>query len=297
MNSRDTQDLRKVLVTIADDNYFIYAIFCFDSLKYLDETYRRVLIYVTEDANPSKHQMLIDRIAGLEVITVPPRVKLMANQEASYISGATFLKLWLTDFVNPKPDLIIYFDPDVLFLRKLQKALDRMNQPEKFGAVSIPKSQGYHLSKTIDRYFNAGFLVINGQEFNFDFAKAYLDKNPKVKELKYMDQDVLNLSYHGVYQELSNTFNYFPYRELNAKKVFFPHVVHFVGPNKPWNSSYTTIYHILWIKKFNAFCRKIHLNEAPINLKYNDFRHALMSALVRFQLIKSGLRLLKRDHD
>jgi lipopolysaccharide biosynthesis glycosyltransferase len=296
MNSAVKQDMTKVLVTIADDNYFLYAIFCFDSLRYLDEAYRRVIIYVTEDSNSSKHQMLIDRIAGLEVITVSPKVNLLTNQEGSYITGATFMKLWLTDFVSTKSDLIIYFDPDVLFLRNLRKAFERISQPENFGAVSIPKSQGSHLSKIIGRYFNAGFLVINGQNFNFDLAKTYLAKHPEAKELKYLEQDVLNLCYQGVFQELPKTLNFFPYRELNAKRVFFPHIIHFVGANKPWKSSYTTIYHVLWIQKFNSFCRRIHLNEESIDLKHADFRHALISVLVRFQLFRSGLRLLKRNN-
>ena len=292
INSRG-KDLSKVLVTIADDNYFLYAIFCFDSLKYLDETYRRVIIYVTEDSNPSKHQLLIERIAGLEVIIVPPKVNLVPNQDASYISGATFMKLWLTDLIYPKADLIIYFDPDVLFLRNLEKALGRINQPEKFGAVSIPNSQGSHLGKPIGRYFNAGFLMINGQDFTFNLAKDYLVKNPKAKELKYMDQDVLNICYHDAYEELSNTFNYFPYKPLNAKQVIFPHIVHFVGRNKPWNSSYTTIYHLLWIQKYNSFCRKMHLDKLSVDLRFRDFRHALMSVLFRFTLIRGALRLLK----
>jgi lipopolysaccharide biosynthesis glycosyltransferase len=282
-----------IFVTIADENYLLYAIFLCHQLNSYDENVKTMIVYSSKQPISSTQLNLIDGVLNLEVITIDPSEYFQKDLGKGHVSQSTFLKFWLTDLIPKKWERIVYFDPDILILRNPIEKLDSFELQHSFGAVEIPFNEK-HLGYEPKNYFNAGFLLIDRSGFDFCLAKTYFSQLLDFENLKYMDQDVLNICYQEKFDSVSGTMNTFPYPRMNYKSSPIPHVIHFVGRNKPWKHSYSTIYHLLWIAKFNRFLKENSHETQVIRIDMTDIRHALIALLVRFRIGRTLVYLLKR---
>ena len=183
------------------------------------------------------------------------------------VTPVTYLKIRLFELLPKDVERIIYFDSDMLILRNPIKKINRIQLKFGLGAVPIPTLNGSHLGYNFISYFNAGMLMFDNQKYDPSLAINLLSETSDFQKFKYQDQDILNLAYAGNYQAIPGTLNYFPFPGLNLHKVIFPHIIHFVGSNKPWNSNRPTFYHLIWIVRFNRFLRKNSSQESRIKIK------------------------------
>lgn len=167
-----------------------------------------------------------------------------------YLSLETYLRLFITEYIDESIDKLLYLDCDMIVLRDIAP-LWRIDISHHFlGAVPEPYN-GEHEQLGFgpeDTYFNTGLLLLNvtrwraedplPQFLAFEAANRAL--------LTSHDQDVLNVVFRHRILVLSCLWNFKTYyadiaasdlamsrpEYLEARKL--PGIVHFTGRYKPW---------------------------------------------------------------
>lgn len=92
-----------------------------------------------------------------------------------------------------------------------------------------------NLNYTANRSFNAGVLLLSLKKLREnDFVDKTLDL---VQKWGVNDQIALNFYCNGKYDELPMEYNFWAGRD-DWKDLEKHKIVHFAGPNKPWNINY-----------------------------------------------------------
>ena len=169
---------------------------------------------------------------------------------------ATYYRLLLPSLL-PDVEKVVYLDCDLLLLDDVLSLwafpLDGCHAAAT--AVKISPEQKARIGlASEDRYFNAGVMVFDlaamrasGDEARFrEIYETCMDK------LKYPDQDILNIAYHGGYKLLPlkwnlttsvyrNPVNEALYSEAETlDAIRHPGIAHFTGVHKPWRIGKTT---------------------------------------------------------
>ena len=94
-----------------------------------------------------------------------------------------------------------------------------------------------------NKYFNAGVLFINLDNWRKNKVESSLQKLLFSKKFEYHDQDILNLFFDGRVQELSSKLNYLlkANESLDNQNIVDSFVekeailLHYIGASKPWD--------------------------------------------------------------
>lgn len=182
-----------------------------------------------------------------------PLGKNMAN---SYVSIATYFRLFIVDILPKDVTRVIYLDCDVI----VNSSLDYMwnwkfknhycilaAEDEPINASSSSIRLGYDTSFS---YFNAGVFMVEidilRSYLNKEKINSYINKNTNI--IKFHDQDILNAFLYKYRELLPLSYNVlevyykkkcklpFAYRDINIDEVRkTPAIIHFSGPIKPWH--------------------------------------------------------------
>lgn len=217
------------------------------------------------------------------------------NLDETHISEATYYRLFIDQYVNKDVDFIVYIDADMICIsdpieatKKQIELLKKSNyclsaKTELKNNLSSEEISHKMKSNSMfnkywpfqrlgidERYFNAGFMILNlnkwKKDLNFEKLMTKLDETRSV--IVAWDQDVLNGLFNGKYLNLPPGFNRFSqqYKQNSNDDLF----IHFYGSKKPWtvdgvfiNSSeiYQNNYRKLYNKNYH--------------IKINWKRHAL----------------------
>ena len=170
--------------------------------------------------------------------------------EHTTIAAASYIRLFITDYLPDDIDKVLYLDCDMLVLKSLDELWHTPLEGYALAAVEDVIRYSEHWLDHDDSigYFNAGMMLINlryWREHNvkrqfMDFIDRYAD------QIRYHDQDVLNGTFFDKKILLYNKWNLFPrflekrYRdecpEYEKTCSRDPAIVHFVGRKKPWNT-------------------------------------------------------------
>ena len=195
-------------------------------------------------------------------------------KDRTHVSYFTYVKLFLPDLL-PQLDQILYLDVDILIRNSLNDLLEwELNNP--IGAISELSANGRFLfgSHNIS-YFNAGVMKMSlakCREINLT-SKA-LKLIQEAKNYNFQDQDIFNLVFRKNFDHLPIVFNVFhdyTYPGLGMDVFRDPIIVHFNGPNKPWNRDLKSKYATEWRKTFqisglSAYKAEVSLLEAQKDL-------------------------------
>jgi lipopolysaccharide biosynthesis glycosyltransferase len=162
--------------------------------------------------------------------------------EGSYITIATYYRLFLPALLPNHVTTLLYLDTDVLVLKDLFElcTLDLGSLPAAAVADAEMKLRPDLSIYSRDDYFNAGVLLINLAEWKqqqiSEKAANFLREFPE--KIKFVDQDALNAVLVGNWLKLDTRYNVFPSqipygsREVNAFEKDKA-IIHFVE-TKPW---------------------------------------------------------------
>lgn len=153
-------------------------------------------------------------------------------------------------------DQLIYLDCDLIVLGDVAELYNFDLSGKPLGAVphvSLPYQQVFTATFPvggIDRYFNAGVLVINAKFWrNNCLTEKILDLvDTYSNDLEFADQDLLNIYFWRNYSHLPGTWNVEArlYREKILglsqdaeikERMRSPKLIHYTGSDKPWSSS------------------------------------------------------------
>jgi lipopolysaccharide biosynthesis glycosyltransferase len=182
----------------------------------------------------------------------------------SHITAATYFRIYLSEFVAPSVQKVIYLDSDMIVRHNILALWNTDISDFHLAAVPDPYSDlhtklGFAFS---DTYFNAGALVINVARWRADNVQsrlvAYIDLNKEI--LHYHDQDAINVVLKDNIRCLDYTWNFqarlgsLPYWALSRSKGYYkslkrdPSIVHYTGPIKPWVPSSVLNYRELYFQ-------------------------------------------------
>lgn len=237
-----------------DKNYNKQVLTSINSL--IENCSKDINIYIIHDEPDSLNLQTIKQNNGGEIKKYKIEVSDdFPNLKGAHVSKATYYRLYLSKYLPQNLEYIIYLDADILCLNDPIESIEstiRNMQVETLGlsAVtemvyknnsSINNDRFIELDMENNKYFNAGVLVINFQEWQknnieeklFDIMTKYYDK------ILYWDQDILNKYYDGKYFELEK-INNFAFAIINKDRYdpqFIHETVNFLhynGKGKPW---------------------------------------------------------------
>ena len=191
-------------------------------------------------------------------VSIAPYVKYFSDfpKKQSHISIAACYR-YLIPILDFSYDKGIYLDCDVVGTGDLREIYDF-----DLGGCSIAGANDFHgrsyLKKLgVSHYFNSGILLMDiGKMRSNEATFKLIKKTIELKDnIKYLDQDVLNLFFAGDSKILPTRFGVvssvfrknvssssIPKAEID-RAIYNPIVVHFTGPDKPWVIPYGVVAH------------------------------------------------------
>jgi len=174
-------------------------------------------------------------------------------KDRTHVSYFTYVKLFLPDLL-PQLDQILYLDVDILIRNSLNDLLEwELSNP--IGAISELSANGRFLfgSHSIS-YFNAGVMKMSLAKCReIALTSKAIKLIQEAKDYNFQDQDIFNLVFMKNFDHLPIVFNVFhdyTYPGLGMDVFRDPIIVHFNGPNKPWNRDLKSKYATEWRKSF-----------------------------------------------
>lgn len=169
------------------------------------------------------------------------------NFSTTHITNSTFIRLMVPRLLSGKVKELLYLDADVLCFNNIA-SIRNINIDNYICAAAVDsKHNGQNpnasrLNLNSNNYFNAGVLYINIENWmNFDVENKSNDILLKNIELKYADQDALNIVLQHNTKIIDSKWNYlFTWMADKQKEEFFdnkdtlPYFIHFTGPRKMW---------------------------------------------------------------
>ena len=234
----------------------------------------------------------------------------------TFITHATYYRLSIPDLL-PDEDKVIYADIDMIFQRDLSELyVDSLGNGEWIAAALDLAIDGFRfkasfpekIGKTVDDYFNAGFLVMNLNSMRENgvvgLFRSHLDK-----KYDQNDQDILNIVCKGHTQILPTVcnfqMNHFSNYMWGRKKtdigfdgLFKTATLHYTFKNKPWNSldcvAYDTWWHYYKMSPF--FDAKVYFyrQRAQIEAYRNDYHNRTNKQLFLRILANVKRKLFKK---
>lgn len=215
-------------------------------------------------------------------------------QSRAGVAGVMWYRVLLPQLV-PRLDRILYLDVDLLVLDSLKELWD-IELGDTFAAAvpnvfeprftNRPKQLGMRSSHD---YFNSGLLVLNLAAMRLAglTEKILTIARERSGELKWQDQDPLNIAFNGNWTRLhprwnsQNSLYFFPYggEQLGVEPVqealAHPAIVHFEGPDfvKPWHRLCKHPYQGLYL----SYRRQTPWPDVKFN--GNTFRNSLLRLL------------------
>jgi lipopolysaccharide biosynthesis glycosyltransferase len=171
--------------------------------------------------------------------------------ESPWITEGTrgmYIRLQIPAAVHKRAARLLYLDVDVLCMSSLTELWKTDLAGAPLGAVRDPGAPTVGAIRGLpgapdsvrsdDPYFNSGILLIDVAEWLHsqisEQCLAYLSNHRD--ELRFPDQDALNLAVHKRWVELDGKWNHLVLydRDRRAPREYAG-IVHFAGPHKPWH--------------------------------------------------------------
>lgn len=209
------------------------------------------------------------------------------NMANSYVSIATYFRLFVTEVLPPTVERILYLDCDIVINASLEEIwCYTMNESncllalEESPSLSSAGARRLHYPESYS-YFNAGVLLIDMVKLRKTYHLNAAINFIKSHEIKFHDQDVLNGMLYDKKQYMDLKYNVmdyhlikhsaFPQRYQNqTDAIYHPYIIHFSGPVKPWHKEcknpytfkyyeylqYTPWYEYVAQEKYNSIKKK-----------------------------------------
>ncbi len=184
----------------------------------------------------------------------------------SRLTFAAYLRMFMTEFLDPAIERLIYLDSDVLVVSDIGELWTRPLGDAYLGAALEPydRSQREPLGfGPNDPYFNSGVMLVNVAKWRsenalprlIDFARANPEKLPS------LDQDVINSVFRGRIFNIGYEWNWqalfvrFLPSELNMSNEEYarlkqsPRLIHYTSAYKPW--------YFRWEPHYKALYRRV----------------------------------------
>ena len=233
-----------------DENYNLQALTSMNSL--LDEVSEKVDIYIIHN-NPDSFNSLSNNIESHKntrsiTITKFEKENLnFPNVANSHVSEATYYRLFIERLLPNSLDNVLYLDADIICIadpiKEIKENFNNLSNTKKtvasvfenFSPMEI-KELETRLNINANNYFNAGVMFIDLEKWRKKSIESLSIEiiKEKNKELKFWDQDILNIIFNDDVFEISNSLNYIINIEKQTTIPKATRFIHYAGSFKPW---------------------------------------------------------------
>ena len=278
------------IVFACDDNYAQHLCVCIASILTNKKPDEQISIYVLDNGitEESKQKIIsLNSISPFDIEFMPIDItrfdKCPITDSCKHISVATYFRFILPEIL-PNVDKILYLDCDICVTTSLYE-LYNTDIEEHYAAVVqdiLDKESCERLN--LDRYFNAGVMLINLKKWREDNIEEKLFEYCEKfhRKIVWVDQDVLNVilqdkllfvdkKWNAQTSECANTYDF----NKIAKNT--PGIAHFISYKKPWS------------KVNNSPNKKIYFKY----LRLTPWKKQL--ALYRFQSIAGTISYIRKS--
>lgn len=249
----------KVNICFTIDNNYVKPLSCaiVSILKNIKET-TDLHIFILEHniSDENKNKILsLKYIKDFEISFINIEPSIFCNFpdfEGSYITKTAYFRFLIADLLKDI-DKILYLDCDVIVLSGIEELFIQDLTNFYIGAIEdiVFYFDRMCSIKSFGTYVNSGVLLINLKKWRqdkisqklFDVVEQYGDK------LYYHDQTAINLVCEGKIKFLALHYNVqvftllqistllnHPRRKQIIQSIKKPTIIHYTGPQKPWNS-------------------------------------------------------------
>jgi lipopolysaccharide biosynthesis glycosyltransferase len=232
------------IVTASDENY-VPGVFVLlsSAIKHNPEARFTILTTNWSQGSLDKLQTLRKRL-GFRVDTIEISADSLAKLPITrtHLTGSTYSRLFIADLL-PKEDRVIYMDCDMLVTGSLAAAWTCDLTDKVLAAVRCPTPTpafAAALNLPIDKYFNAGFLVINLALWRAEGVAATCFAALADPDCAYLSQDesALNAVASGRVLYLDAGLDFYALDTIWQSPLCDPQsikVIHYVTRPKPWS--------------------------------------------------------------
>lgn len=253
--------MKEISVALAADNTYAQHLGCTLASILLSSTEEESFSFFILDGGISQENK--DKIKSLKNLKTfeitflsPPMEKLRDCPSIAHFTINAYLRLLLPEML-PDRNRILYLDSDMIVTRPLSELWETNLEEKILGAVpdvliqNIYSTHGTASFPFLTKYyFNSGMLLLDLQKIREGkwFEKT-LEWIQKTSQIRYPDQDGLNMIFREDYKRLpdcwniqilflddksQNQRNHLLYHHLKTQKG----IIHYIGNIKPWHYNY-----------------------------------------------------------
>jgi lipopolysaccharide biosynthesis glycosyltransferase len=201
-----------------------------------------------------------------------------------YISKAAYYRLFLADILPESVCSGLYIDCDTVVTGSLNGLIDKYSVSDHF-LLAVEDRYGNNDMERLNKmgvktefYFNSGVLLINLEKWRSENVTEMLMQvaDKYINDLKWCDQDVLNIFFSGKCCRIEETYNTITDKKLPETPI----IIHFSGASKPWHYINSGPYKSFYLKflKMTPFKNEVfeQISAKKVLRKYlNKFKRSL----------------------
>jgi lipopolysaccharide biosynthesis glycosyltransferase len=283
------------IVFAADNQFAPYCSVSIASLIANRDPQRQYALFILYHDMNAKNASLLESMATENVTIKCLNITRFVEEGLFYTHGRMTITTYFRFFVGdvlPDYDKILYLDSDIIILRDIAELFDTDIGDRLLGGVCTYRSDDSatlamsdYLKKQMNttpyEYINAGILLINLKAFRAEGIRpkciAYLRRH---RDLKWMDQDVLNAVCRGRIQYLSENWNmsqfYYEQDYRAGKDMSQVRIVHYLNRIKPWLEP-MRLSHIFFYQYSALTPYMRQLTSAYLAANYDDYNKDVMT--------------------
>lgn len=216
---------------------------------------------IKEDSKQKISEIVKNSNNNITFISIDKELFLNLPKTIDYISPVTYARLKVAEYLS-HIDKVLYLDIDILVNGDLSLLWNIDLDNYYLGGCIDPHIETYNISyKNIiglskeDKYINAGVLLMNLEKIRkLDLFEEGIKLFRKINNMKYQDQDIINVIFKNNILYLNSRFNFTLNHRSEITSKFKNNIIdstppntpilpiiiyHYVGHVKPWNKRCT----------------------------------------------------------
>ena len=292
-----------------DNNYPVFTMIFIDSIlanSKADYTFWVVENNVT-DKNKAKMKKYVEEDKHQKIEFIHTDTKVLDGGDnlfafSNYITSIGFARILLPELLPKTVHKVLYLDSDMLATGDISKLYNMPLGNKIAGMVPnfVDDNKALELYQFKNGYYNSGMILMNldmcRAENSSGQMVAFLKKNKdkflfnedsrETVKWIYPDQDVINIVWDGKIKQIPEIWNNQSIRNQSMEDVFYPGIIHYIGPSKPWDFegtlsySYIKLYFEHW--KNSPFSKYRYYYFAQKYIK--DYKKLIMKKIRRYKL-------------
>jgi lipopolysaccharide biosynthesis glycosyltransferase len=257
-----------------DESFVVPAGVCITSLlsNALETTSYEIHV-ISKDLGRTSKETFVRMVEGYDghhgILFHDPGEAYAGDQATSHFTTAMYYRFLIPRLLQ-QHEKAIYSDVDVVFLEDLAHLM-KIDLGDRYLAAvtaryvvhlmenSLRKSGIQHLR---DRYFASGLLILNLREIEKGNLVGRLDRLIRDHRYEFPDNDALNVACQDKVAYLPLRYCVPPFveslleletnrsdadrRRMLVESIERPAIIHYLGPDKPWNGHVRTTYERYW---------------------------------------------------